>query len=261
MTSHRESVVLAVIAVILVSIPAASQNVEISGEENKQGVIDSKFSDRFEVDFEPGKVVNDLMDSDARLEVNQSFSRDVKRLQTSKGFVKIVRTNDSIEKTVQTPYGRFEFGVKDGDNYSEFSGNSGSRDEAEEVRENLMDEMSQRSSELSEKHSVVVQEMLPDVSASVEDNSETEHLNLTNNEEEAVDISGWKAVSISGDSMEYMNLTGKLEPGETKTFFAGDEGRMENFGDNTVFKDVNIYSNALVKVYNAGEKEIVSLEY
>jgi hypothetical protein len=261
MPDHRESVVLAGITLILISIPAAPQTVEIDDGEDMEGMIDSKFSDRFEVEFQPGKVVNSLVDSKARLQVNRSFDRNARRLQTAEGYVKIVETNDSIEKTVQTPYGRFEFGVRSGENYSEFTGNEDSREKAEKLREDLLSRLESRMNEVEEKHRVVVQEMLPDISASVNDSPEIEHVNLTNNGEEEVDLSGWKMLSVDGDGTEYMNLTGEIESDETVTYFAGSsEDRVKEF-ENVVVKDSNVYSDGVLKVYNSAEREILRRDY
>ena len=247
MASHRESVIMAAIVVILISIPAASQTVEISGEDTKIGVIESEFSDRFEAEFKPGKVVNRLIDSEAKLEVNKSFERNVKHLQTAEGSVKVVKTNNSIENVVQTPYGRFEFGVENGEDYERFEGENQER--AEKVRDSLMSEMEERSKEVNEKHELVVQEMLPDIRVSVSEGGDDEHFNLTNTDEGDVDLKGWSVLS-KGSSRDYYNLTGSIESGETKTFYSNTRSEVSGVEDAVYGTDTTVYSDGAVRVYN-----------
>lgn len=78
MPDHRESLVLAGITIVLISIPATPQTVEISEGVDMEGRIDSNFSDRFKADFSPGKVVNSMMDSESKLQINRSFEIDKK---------------------------------------------------------------------------------------------------------------------------------------------------------------------------------------
>lgn len=259
MTSHRESVILAAIAITLVSIPAASQNVEISDGEDKTGVIDSKFSDKFEAEFKPGKVINRVLDKEAKLEVNRSFNKNVKELQTATGYVRIVETNNSIDKTVQTPYGRFEFGVENGENYSRFEGSA--EEKAEEVKQELMSKLEERSKEASEKHEIIVQEMLPDVRVSVEDNSsgnaEAEHLNLTNEGDSSVDLSGWSIITEGSGYQDDYNLTSELDAGEKRMYYSEGSTDFEN----SVEIGTTIYQGGKITVYNSEKRVVDHLNY
>jgi len=257
MASHRESVIMAVIAVILVSIPAASQTVEISGGENKIGVIDSKFSDRFEVNFKPGRVVKEIKDSRSRLYINNSFDRKVEKLETSGGSVKIVSTNNSIEKTVQTPYGRFNFGVRKGESYSSFEGSD--KDEAEKIKSELLNRVEERSSEVSDKHELVVEKMLPEIVVSVNDDPSVEHFNLTNKGEDDVDLTGW-TVLAEGSGKDHLDLKRTIESGETVTYYSGDD-EVPDFDSRVVEDDITVYSDGEVKLYNSADMIVDRLDY
>ena len=257
MDNYQESVLMAFVVVVLVSVPAASQNVEISGKE--EGVIDSLFSDRFEADFKSGKEFLDLKDSEARLEVNRSFDKNVKLLQTATGYFKVVKTNSSIDKVVNTPYGRFEFGVDQGESYSRFEGDK--KSEAEDIRSDLEELMDEKEKEVNEKRDIVVEELLPDVDLEVEDDTDIEHFNLTNNGENAVDMSGWSVIT-KGSGRDSYNLTRTIESGETITYYSGSDDI--NLSGNQVDVDTTVYSNTngdgSIQVYNHVDKLVNGVE-
>ena len=53
MADPKEAAVFAAAIIVLISIPAASQNVEITEKDRHSGEITSKFSDHFKVEFDP----------------------------------------------------------------------------------------------------------------------------------------------------------------------------------------------------------------
>lgn len=256
MDNYRESVLMALIVVILVSVPAASQNVEISGEN--EGVINSMFSDLFEADFKSGKEVLVLEDSDAKLEINKSYKKNIKLLQTSTGYFKVKKTNESIEKVINTPYGKFEFGVNESGNYSYFEGSD--KEEAQDLRSNLESLMDEKESEVSEKRDIVVERILPDINLEVEDDTEIEHFNLTNNGDSRVDLTGWSVIT-EGSGTDSYSLSGDIDSGETITFYSGSEDVV--FSDNQIRVDTTVYSNTNgdgeVRVYNHVNKLVDSV--
>lgn len=256
MDNYRESVLMALIVVVLVSVPAASQNVEISGED--EGVINSMFSDYFEADFKSGKEVLVLEDSDAKLRINETFKKDVRMLQTPTGYFKIVKTNNSIEKVINTPYGKFKFGVNQSGDYNHFKGSD--KQKAEELRSDLEDLMSEKESEISEKRDIVVERILPDIKVTVEEETKIEHFNLTNNGDNEVDLTGWTVIT-EGSGTDWYNLTGNIDSGETVTFYSGTKDTV--FSDNQIEVDTTIYSNSNgdgeVRVYNHVNKLVDSV--
>jgi hypothetical protein len=254
MPDVRESVVFAALAVIIISIPSASQTVEIE-EDEYRGVIESEFSDHFQVDFDTGKIFTEAISGDSKLEINKSFRKKTVELQTSQGFIRKERTNDSIVKSVQTPYGKFKSGVRKGENFSEFDG--GNRAKAENIREELEKRLEEKMGEAEEKRQIVVSRILPDVELSVEYNHDTEHFNLTNQGEETVDLEGWTVVS-EGSSRDTLQLDGELGPDETRTY-RGSAGEV-GFSDQD--SDLTIYSGeGEVELLTSEERIVDSIEY
>ena len=259
MSDVRESAILAALAVILISIPAASQNVEIKDKGDYHGVIDSKFADRFEVDFEPGKMLMEAVDSEAKFEINESFKKKVVRLQTAEGAIKKVKTNDTKIKTVTTPYGDFKSGFKQGENISEFDG--ADKKKAEELKKNLENRLDERLSEAKDKKQVVVSRILPDIDLDIQSSGDR-HFNLTNNEDKTVSMENWQIVSK--DSSRYSaGLEGEIRPGETKVYYSGDKEEVDDGAENAIYDSgLFIYKNSgEVTVYNAEEKIVDQIKY
>jgi hypothetical protein len=259
MAKPREAAIFAAITVILVSIPAASQDVEISNKGDLEGKIDSRFSDQFKIDFNPGEVFMKTISSEDKFEVNKSFRETTKTLQTSNGYIKKVVSNDSIVKTVQTPYGRFKSGVRNGDNFSSFDG--GDKEKASDLKNSLEEKFEERSSEVLDKKQVVMSRILPSIELSVEQEQEVEHFNLTNNEESKVDLSGWKV--LSKGSMEYtLRLDRIISPGETLTFYSGSKEDVGGRRDAVYGTGLTIYSNdGELTLFNEQEKVVDSYKY
>ncbi len=250
----RESVVFAALGVIIVSIPAASQNVEIQ-EDQYSGMIDSKFSELFKVDFMEGKVFTKALSSDSKLVINKSFRKKVIEFQTSEGSIRKIWTNNSIVKKVQTPHGSFESGVRDGENFSEYDGSS--RGRAESLKDKLEQRLKEKLSRAEEKRKIVVQKILPNVEMSVQSSHDIEHFNLTNQGDETVKLEDWRVLS-EGSSRDSMQLSGKLEPGE-KLSFTGSAGEVDFEARET---DMTIYSGeATLTLFNSEERIVDSVEH
>jgi hypothetical protein len=259
MSRLRESVVLAVLATILISIPAASQRVDITEGENFGGTIDSKFSNMFELDFESGNMLMEMINSESRLEINETFDRKTKSLQTPSGYLKKTKTNNSIVKVVQTPYGRFKWGFREGNNFSDFEG--GNKDKAQEIKRSLMNEMEEKIREAKEKKQVVISRILPNIEIQVETRNEVEHFNLTNRGDKEVDLENWKIVTDGGEG-DTMTLGKIIEPGEELTYYSNemeDVERSENIFLNT---GLTIYSGeGQITLYNEHERVVESVSY
>lgn len=255
MASYRESFILAAISVILVSIPAASQNIEINGTKDEVGLIDTKFSDKFKLDFSTGREVTTYIDKEAKLKINESFKKDIKRLQTSEGNVKIVKTNKIINKTVKTPYGNFNYGVKNGNSFDKFNG--GNKAKAEEIKRDLLNKLGNRTYKAENKSDIVIDEMIPEIKLSVEDKPEIEHFNLTNKEKKDIDLGAWTIKTV-GTGTDFLHLDREIKPGEKITFYAGNQNK--EISSNQVEVDLKIYSNGKIILYNELEKEVAKLE-
>lgn len=259
MADPKEAAVFAAATLVLISIPAASQNVEIESKDSLSGEINSKFSDHFETDFEAGKIFLREISSDYRYEKNESYDKTVAVFQTSRGYIEKTVTNNSIIKTIKTPYGTFKSGVKNGENISSFDG--GNREEAEKIRSNLEEKMSERSKSAQEKKRIVMSRILPDIDLDVEQEQEIEHFNLNNNEDEEVDLENWYVLS-KGTNKYTLNLERTISPGETLTFYSGEREEVNGVEDAVYDTGLTIYSNdGSVKLFNDNEKVVDAFEY
>lgn len=259
MPELRESVVLAILVTVLISIPAASQTVNIHEGEDFGGSIDSKFSDIFKVDFKPGEMLMELKDSEYKLEINQSYRKRVVKLQGSHGFIRKTVSNESIVKVVQTPYGKFESGVRNGENFSDFEG--GDEEKAEEIKDNLESVLDERLVEAREKRRVVVSRIMPDIELDVETDNSIEHFNLTNNGEEEINMEGWTVVTEGGEG-DSMQLERSIEPGEKLAFYSGDRDDIEGAEDAIYGTGLTIYSDeGSVTLHNENERVVDTYEY
>lgn len=259
MADPKEAAVFAAATLVLISIPAASQNVEIESKDSLSGEINSKFSDHFETDFETGKIFLREISSDHRYEKNESYDKTVTVFQTSRGYIEKTVTNNSIIKTIKTPYGTFKSGVKNGENISSFDG--GNREEAEKLRADLEEKMSERAGKTQEKKRIVMSKILPDIELDVEQKQEIEHFNLTNNEDEEVDLEKWYILS-EGTNKDTLNLERTISPGETLTFYSGEREEVNGAEDAIYDTGLTIYSNSgAVTLYNDNEKAVDTFEY
>lgn len=275
MPEIRESVILAALAVILISIPAASQNVEITEEDRYSGKIDSRFSDMFKVDFRPGKIVMELIDSEARLQVNKSYRKNTYLLRTPEGYVKKVETSNSTIKIVQTPYGRFVSGFRNGENISKFESSreeasDSVKAEARKMKKELMKRFEERLAETRDRKQIVMDRILPDIELGVEADEDTaEHFVLENTGNQTLDLSGWKiaARDSNGEVGDTLRLEREISPGEKVVFYSNKRKDVKDVVDSipedAIFDSgVNIFNDGgAVKLYNGKDRLIDSYSY
>lgn len=259
MSDPKEAAVFAFLVTALLSIPAASQEVDITSEDPLAGEIQSKFSDHFEVEFDPGKVFMKEISSESKFEMNKSYREKTTVFQTPRGYIEKTVSNDSIIKTVHTPFGTFKSGVEDGENISSFEGDK--RNQAERIKEELEDEMSERAEKVEEKKRLVMGRMLPDIELEVEEEHEVEHFNLTNKEDDEIDLSGWRVLS-QGTNQDTLSLDRKISSGETLTFYSGDREEVKGIEDAVYDTGLTIYSDSgELTLFNEHDKAVDTFEY
>ncbi len=167
MADPKEAAVFAVAIIVLISIPAASQNVEITEKDRLSGEITSKFSFHFKVEFDPGKLFLRGINNEAKFEMNESFKKKEKLFQTNRGSIRKTVSNSYIIKDAQTPYGKFREGLENGENISEFDGEE--EEKAKEIKSKLESMMEEKSEKALDKKRVVISHLLPDIGLSVEE--------------------------------------------------------------------------------------------
>jgi len=219
MVDVKEAFMFSAIFVTLLSIPAASEQVKIE-EDSKNGfeaVIDTNFSDRFNYDMEAGKEDIKMVDSESEFRHIQRPSKDVKKINTPEGTLKVEKSNDSIVRKVESPYGSLEISIKEGRRSESFSGMNRSRVEA--LKDDLMDELGKKTREASSKKNVALDRILPDVSVEVDEGGESEHINITNTGNSVVSADSW---IVQNTEEQKYRFDRKLDPGETYTLYSKD---------------------------------------
>ena len=217
MVDAKEAFMFSAIFVTLLSIPAASEQVKIqeSSEDGFEAVIDTNFSDKFNYEMEAGKEDIKMVDSESEFRRIKRPSKDVKKINTPEGTLRVEKSNDSIVRRVETPYGELETSIKDGRRSESFSGMNRSRVEA--LKDDLMDELGKKTREASSKKNVALDKILPDVSIEVDEGGESEHINITNTGNSVVSADSW---TVKNNEDQTYQFDRTLEPGETYTLYS-----------------------------------------
>ena len=124
----------------------------------------------------------------------------------------------------------------------------------------MISEMEKRSKEINEKHKLVVQEMLPDIRLSVYEGGDNEQFNLTNNDDRTVNMKGWGVIA-EGSGKDYYNLTGRIESGETRTYYSESKSEVSDAEDAVYGTDMTVYEDGEVRVYNTVDVLVDKSDY
>lgn len=227
MVDSRSAVIFSATLVLLFSIPAASQQVEIQEtvESGFDAVVDTNFTTNFKLNISSGSEEMKLIDSESRYSIDTRPSTQIKKFTTPKGKLKIVKSPNRSITTVETPYGTLKTGFRDGENVSSFSGEESMRPEVEKIREELLTNMSVREREASAKKAVVMDRILPDVKIRSGYTESSEYVEVTNTGSEVVPVEGWTFENSDPDAY---TLDTVLAANETIRYYAGEPETVEN---------------------------------
>lgn len=237
MVDAKQAIIFSAVFVVLVSIPAASEQVKIQ-ENSKNGfeaVIDTEFSDKFSFSMESGLEKMELVNSESRFNMRERPSERFKSIDTPRGSLEVTRTNSSVVRKVKSPYGTLKTGIRDGKRFASFEGLNRSR--VEELKEDLVSRMNTKKREADAKRRAVMDRILADVDLVVTEGGDSEHVNVTNVDNRTLSIDGWTITNLEGD---VYTLEGVLAPEETRTLYPKEYG--DPVDNSVVETDVTLYS-------------------
>ena len=257
MVDSRDAIVLSGILVALLSIPAASEriNIEEGPENGLDAEIETNLSDKFSLEMSPGKERIEMVDSTSSYTRDQKPSKKIKKITSPEGILKVRKSNNSILKTVETPYGTLKTGIKNGKRFSDFSGLNKSK--VRDVKKKLSDRLAKKGREADAKRRTVLEKVLTDIELEVSEGGEDEHINLTNKESSSISTEGW---TVENDEGDVYTISGSLSADGTLTLFSKEyDSDLENSVSET---DVTLYSTGgEIRVYNEEDYLLASEDY
>lgn len=261
MGSLEDAVLLSLILTALLAIPTAAENVDIEESESDRfsAEIGSEFSQNYRIDFSEGREFQQMEDSRYKLTQNFTSNAEVKKIETPEGSLTEIYVNaTTYREKVVTPYGTLETGLYKGRQVDEFRG--ANRTEVENLKEELENQMDEALQNSAENREVAMSEVLPEIRVEVQE-GENEHVNITNMEDETIDLSGWQIESKTSSYSDSYNIgPQKLESGEKISFYSDSP---VNPSENSIYgTGMTLYSNSgTLEIYDGNDMLVEEYEY
>lgn len=250
MVAIPQAAIAASVIVGLVAVPAASQDVEITGAATAQlpnvsssnevpkevsrttssegfsATVETAFN-RFSTSIDSGSANATLESPGAELEVQGDSGERRWVLTTPEGTLSLSESSEKTVEKVSTPNGDLRIVVEEGARTTEFSG--GNRDKVEKTRQRLHNALERKRSELDRRRKNLEQRAMPDVEVIVNSSTASasptpEHVVLVNREMEPVDLQGWQ-ISDPASSYEFGSV--ELPPGERLHVYSEDDSEVD----------------------------------
>lgn len=199
MGSHTDALLTAGLLTLLLVFPTASGNINYQeAAETDSPLISTETSTDVNVDVDqndPSTVTVERHDT--VYTVQETPVKRAEKLETPDAVLEIKKTNTTAVSVLTSPYGTLEKGLKNGKQYSSFTGANRTHVES------LMNELS---GEADEFRSMARQKMLPDVEVRVTRSKaadDDERAVIDNDETESVDLTGWTLENSDGDTYSF----------------------------------------------------------
>lgn len=248
MATISQAAIAASLLVGLLSVPVASQTVEISDSVSSNlsqisgssevpsevsistspdgfaATIKSAFS-RFTTQIEPGAVNASLENPSSAFEVRRTTSGTEWMLSTSEGTLTVEETANKQLEEVSTPQGTLRISTVDGTTSEEFSGQN--RDQVEQTRHELQQLLEQKKQELDDRRQQLRMRGMADVEVVVNQTTakSPEYVVLFNKDFEPVDIGGWR---IQDEASEHTFESVTIGPRERLHVYSAEESEVED---------------------------------
>lgn len=235
MGSIPEAAIAASVIVGLVSIPAASQPINATGdfseplpnisgsEETPRNVVQQTSPDGFTARVEnafqefathisPGKANASLESPSGKLEMQKKPGKTLWILETSGATLKVSETPERTKEVLEAPEGTLKKVRENGGVRTSFTGTN--RNRLEQKMSEMKQRMRQKKQRMEQESESLKRRNAPSVEVRVNKTlAETpeEKAVLVNHEAEEVNLDGW---TLSDDSSSYEFDSVKLEPGE-----------------------------------------------
>ncbi len=190
MGEYREAVMLSLLAISVLAVPAASEEVMINDKDEEGFVkkITTDLGDTFSFSSSESKRKLEISDHKSRtVSISTPSDKEI-TVESPKGKLTEYRSANLTYTSVETPYGELKTGYRNGQRFEEFSGVNRTR--VEEVKAALEKLMADKKKVLSRRKASIVENNTADIR--VEQDSNTTTLNITNLEDSEVEMAGWK---------------------------------------------------------------------
>lgn len=205
MSSHREAIVTAALLTLLLVFPTASQDIKYTStdsDSNTESPIvstESTTDTQIQVNSEDSSTIT-VEKHDTLYSIEETPHQRVEKLETPEADLTIKKTNNTEISRINSPYGTFEKGLKNGKKYSDFEGLNKTR---------LSSKMSEMKNILEKYRSMARDKMLPDIEITISKekaNEDDERLLIENKDTESIQLKGWKIENSDGDTYTFEDL-------------------------------------------------------
>jgi hypothetical protein len=215
MSDYREAVILALVGISILSIPAASGEVMINSEQDEGLVkkITSGMGDMFRFESSEARRELTLQSQNSELTSISTPEDKVLKLQNSKGELRSYKSANKSYDVIETPYGDLKVGYINGRRVEKFEGNN--RSKVEKIKQELTRILEEKKQTLNRKAENVVESNT--VQIRIEEEFDIPGINITNKDNESVNLQNWKLVSkqsADAHTGRYIFNNVSIEPGE-----------------------------------------------
>ena len=263
MADIANAAILASLVVGMVSIPAASGNIdsqtEISepldnisstdsvpreestelGSDSFTRTVSTAFSS-FRTSIESGQVDGELETTQSGLSLQKDADSIRWVLETPQGRLEVEQTSTGVVETTETPQGTLTKRTENGVRSTSFEGSD--REAVEETSEELRDLMEQKKQDYLEKSDRMrtdqySQGIMLDVAPET-----PEKVIISNEMDRSVDLQGWE---VANNNPDYEELEATLEPGQKLHLYTADQDSeaLENATEND--QDLYAYGSGI----------------
>ncbi|MFB6191316.1 MAG: lamin tail domain-containing protein [Candidatus Nanohaloarchaea archaeon] len=253
MAAIPQAAIAASVIVGLLSVPVASQQVEMTGAataelpdvstsesvpkevsrtttpEGFRATVETAFNS-FRTSISSGKANVTLENAGSELEVQRTPGRTEWSLTTPQGTLTIKESSERTVEKVSTPHGDLRIVVEEGSRETSFSGSE--RRKVEQARRELHQLLEQKKKELQDRKQRLRKRAMPDIeviansstATSSDSSGSPEHVVIVNREFEPVNLEGW-TLSDTSSTHEFGDVT--VEAGEKLRVYTDSDSAVD----------------------------------
>lgn len=245
MGEYREAVMLSLLAISVLAVPAASEEIVIN-DKQEEGIvkkITTDLGDTFSFESSEGERQLTLRDQNTDLTAISTPEKQITKVQNAQGKLKSVQSANQSFKIVETPYGDLKTGFENGKRIEKFEGNN--RSKVENIKEELATLLRQKRETMNRKAQKVVEANAARVK--IQEDFDIPGINITNIGNETINLHNWKLASEeSADSHEgsYVFENIALKPDEKLVMATQESNTSSSYDIRTEH----------IRLYDAGDR-------
>ncbi len=244
MGEYREAVMLSLLAISVLAVPAASEEIVINDKKNEGIVkkITTDLGDTFSFSSSESKRKLKISDHKSQtISVSTPESKEI-TVESPEGKLTEYSSPNTTYTKVETPYGVLKTGYREGKRFEEFNGMN--RTKVEQVKSGLTQLLNEKKKVLDRRKAAIVENKTAEIK--IEQDANTTTLNITNEEDTEVSIDGWKIHSKKSKEAYrgyYTFESVNLEAGEELVL-----------GVDGISKEYTDLSTSAIQLYDYGDK-------